>query len=76
MGAKVVRGDINPPTATEPTDTPDLLFVQANVANWDELSLLFRKAKEHHGRIDCVFANAGIGSRANYLVIETIIRGT
>ncbi len=75
MGAKVVSGDINPPAATEPTETPDFLFVQANVANWDELSLLFKKAKEHHCRIDCVFANAGIGPRANYLAIETDYKG-
>ena len=41
------------------------------MASWADLSALFKKAKEHHGRIDYVFANAGIGPRANYLVLET-----
>jgi NAD(P)-dependent dehydrogenase (short-subunit alcohol dehydrogenase family) len=30
-------------------------------------TLLFNKTKELHGRIDHVFANAGIGPRADYL---------
>ena len=45
--------------------------MRTNVTSWADLSTLFKKAKEHHGRIDCVFANAGIGPRANYLAIET-----
>ena len=45
--------------------------MQTNVTNWTDLSTLFKKAKEHNGRIDYVFANAGIGPRANYLALET-----
>lgn len=45
--------------------------MQSNVTIWADLSNLFKKAKEHFGRIDYVFANAGIGPRANYLALET-----
>lgn len=45
--------------------------MQTNVTNWGDLTTLFKKAKEHNGRIDYVFANAGIGPRANYLALET-----
>lgn len=41
------------------------------MAKWSDLATLFKKAKEHNGRIDCVFANAGIGPRGNYLVLES-----
>ncbi|UKZ74633.1 hypothetical protein TrVFT333_002303 [Trichoderma virens FT-333] len=70
LGASVVSGDVNPPAASE-TETPGLLYVKTNVANWGDLRGLFEKAKQHHGRIDCVFANAGVGPRANYLALET-----
>ena len=32
---------------------------------------MFKKAKAQHGHIDYVFANAGVGPRANYLVLES-----
>lgn len=41
------------------------------MTSWADLSTLFEKAKKRHGRIDHVFANAGIGPRANYLELET-----
>ncbi|GFP59005.1 hypothetical protein ACSS6W_011073 [Trichoderma asperelloides] len=75
LGASVVSGDINPPAASESTETPAFLFVKTNVASWDDLTALFKKAKQHFGRIDCVFANAGIGPRANYLALETDDQG-
>lgn len=71
LGASVVSGDIQPPPAAELAETPSFLFVQTNVTSWADLSKLFKTAKQHYGRIDCVFANAGIGPRANYLAIET-----
>lgn len=70
MGALVVSGDIQPPATNESTDLPAFLYVQTNVASWVDLSALFKKAKEQHGHIDHVFANAGIGPRANYLELE------
>lgn len=69
LGASVVGADIQPSTLTE--SSPAWLFVQSNVAVWADLSNLFKKGKEHFGRIDYVFANAGIGPRANYLALET-----
>lgn len=74
LGASVVSGDIQPPTA-EPAEASAFLFVETNVTVWSELTALFKKAKEQHGRIDCVFANAGIGPRANYLELETDEKG-
>lgn len=49
--------------------------MKTNVADWAELSNLFKKTKERFGRIDYVFANAGIGPRANYLALETDANG-
>jgi NAD(P)-dependent dehydrogenase (short-subunit alcohol dehydrogenase family) len=69
LGASVIGADIQPSTITE--SSPAWLFVQSNVTIWADLSNLFKKAKEHFGRIDYVFANAGIGPRANYLALET-----
>lgn len=64
LGASVVSGDIQ-----EPTETPtgSFTFVKTNVTEWSDLVALFKKAKEVHGHIDSVFANAGVGPRANYL---------
>ncbi|KAF4985987.1 hypothetical protein FDECE_16179 [Fusarium decemcellulare] len=67
LGASVVNGDIQPP-AQQPEGP--YTFVKTNVAVWAEQVALFKKAKEVHGRIDHVFANAGVGPRGNYLSIE------
>ncbi|RFU35553.1 hypothetical protein B7463_g754, partial [Scytalidium lignicola] len=71
LGASVVNGDVQPPAALEQTEAPALLFVKTDVTSWADLSTLFKKAKEHYGQINYVFANAGIGPRANYLALET-----
>ncbi|OBT89082.1 hypothetical protein VE02_01983 [Pseudogymnoascus sp. 03VT05] len=65
LGASVVSGDINPPV--ESHASPAFTFVKTNVASWSDLRTLFKTAHEHHSRIDYVFANAGIGPRADYL---------
>jgi|TARA_R110002003_G_scaffold239_5_gene17224 NAD(P)-dependent dehydrogenase (short-subunit alcohol dehydrogenase family) len=65
LGALVVSGDIQPP----PT-TGDFLFVKTDVRNWKDLTNLFKAAKDKYGKVDYVFANAGIGPRANYLALE------
>ncbi|EAT85075.1 hypothetical protein HBI56_075520 [Parastagonospora nodorum] len=62
LGALVVSADIQ-----EPPATGDFLFVSADVRKWNDLTKLFKAAKEKHGRVDYVFANAGIGPRADYL---------
>ncbi|KAI1841514.1 hypothetical protein JX265_013479 [Neoarthrinium moseri] len=66
LGASVVNGDIQPPAEAE-SHGGALTFVETDVTRWADLVALFRKAKEVHGRIDHVFANAGIGPRADYL---------
>ncbi|KAG4030821.1 hypothetical protein MFRU_011g02730 [Monilinia fructicola] len=69
FGASVVSADINSPA--EPSSNPAFSFVQTDVSKWTDLTTLFKKAKEQHGRIDHVFANAGIGPRANYVSLES-----
>lgn len=73
LGSKVVDADIQPPV--EKVENADFLFVQTDVTIWSNLTAVFNKAKEQHGRIDYVFANAGISPRANYLAIETNEKG-
>lgn len=62
LGARVVIGDIQAPQSTG-----DLLFVRANVNSWTDQIKLFKTALDTYGRIDYVFANAGIGPRADFL---------
>ncbi|KAF2028482.1 NAD(P)-binding protein [Setomelanomma holmii] len=65
LGALVVSADVQ-----APPNTGDFLFVKTDVRSWADLVKLFKAAKDKHGRIDYVFANAGIGPRANYLALE------
>lgn len=62
LGALVVSGDIQ-----EPPTHDNRLHVSTDVRKWADLTKLFKTAKETHGKIDYVFANAGIGPRADYL---------
>ncbi|PNP51009.1 hypothetical protein FNYG_15927 [Fusarium nygamai] len=64
IGASVVNGDVQAP---EMEMAGSHHFVKTDVTKWEELLLLFNKAKEIYGRIDHVFANAGIGPCADYL---------
>lgn len=70
LGATVISADVNPPPAPSPS-----VFVQTDVSQWTSLTKLFKSAIAAHGRIDFVFANAGIGPRANYLALETDAEG-
>ncbi|OHW96417.1 short chain dehydrogenase [Colletotrichum incanum] len=63
-GASVVNADINPP-AEQPESS--YTFVKTDVAIWADQVALFKKAKEVYGRVDHVFANAGLGPGADYL---------
>ncbi|KAF5255809.1 hypothetical protein FOXYS1_13754 [Fusarium oxysporum] len=64
IGASVVNGDVQAP---EKEMAGAYEFIKTDVTKWEDLLVLFNKAKEIHGRIDHVFANAGIGPRADYL---------
>lgn len=67
IGAKVVSADITAPVESKPES---FLFVKTDVSNWADLTNLFKKANEQFGRIDSVFANAGVGPRADYLTLQ------
>ncbi|CAJ0550869.1 Ff.00g107990.m01.CDS01 [Fusarium sp. VM40] len=67
LGASVVSGDVQPPQVEH---KGSFTFVKTDVSVWADLLALFKKAKEVHGRIDHVFANAGIGPRTDYLSTE------
>lgn len=47
-----------------------MTFIKTDVSKWADLIALFKKTKEIHGRIDHVFANAGLGPRADYFSTE------
>ncbi|KAF9772074.1 hypothetical protein IL306_010242 [Fusarium sp. DS 682] len=64
IGASVVNGDVQAP---EKEMAGAYEFIKTDVTKWEDLLVLFNKTKETHGRIDHVFANAGIGPRADYL---------
>lgn len=65
LGALVVSGDVQ-----APQETDGFLFVQTDVNSWIDLVKLFKAARKKHGRIDHVFANAGIGPRAELLNLD------
>lgn len=58
-----MAGDLN----EMPIQHGRLTFVKTNVTDWRDLSSIFKAAKTKHGKIDHVFANAGIGSKATYI---------
>lgn len=62
-GAYVVAGDINP----VPIEHERLTFVPTNVIFWKDLSNIFKITISQHGKVDHVFANAGISGRTNYI---------
>ncbi|KAL2852483.1 hypothetical protein BJY01DRAFT_259838 [Aspergillus pseudoustus] len=70
LGAKVVAGDMNPfPNEfLESQSQPSaLLFQKADVTDWNSIRNLFIRGFSDFGRIDHVFANAGVGPRSNFL---------
>ncbi|KAF9885208.1 hypothetical protein FE257_000659 [Aspergillus nanangensis] len=65
-GAKVIAGDVNPPQEPYPSDAP-ILFASTDVTDWASIRSLFIAGHAQFGRIDHVFANAGIGPSGNFL---------
>ncbi|KAI0003503.1 short-chain dehydrogenase [Xylariaceae sp. FL0662B] len=70
LGASVVSADIQPPAGEVDSSAGTFTFVKTSVTVWADLVALFKKTIELHGRIDHVFANAGLGPRTNYLITE------
>ncbi|KAJ5306004.1 hypothetical protein PENANT_c047G07488 [Penicillium antarcticum] len=64
-GATVVAGDINPPQDLEETDR--FKFVKVDVTLWESLRGVFVQAEKWFGRIDHVFANAGVATTTDFL---------
>lgn len=59
----MVTGDLQ----ASPIDNPDHTFVKTDVTSFSDLTNLFKTAIEKYKRIDHVFANAGIATRADYI---------
>lgn len=72
LGASVVNGDIKPPLEEPSSSTPTTTFtyVRTDVTVWADLVTLFKKTIELYGRVDHVFANAGVLPRAEYLATK------
>lgn len=63
-GGKVFASDVNPLPEPEGSSVP---FVKANVASWNDQLDMFKAAEKEYGKIDHVFANAGIRSSTSLL---------
>jgi NAD(P)-dependent dehydrogenase (short-subunit alcohol dehydrogenase family) len=70
LGATVISADINAPPKAGSFE-----YMETDVSQWTSLTKLFKSTIAKHGRIDFVFANAGVGPRANYLALETDAEG-
>ncbi|KAJ5721497.1 uncharacterized protein N7483_009431 [Penicillium malachiteum] len=69
LGAKVVIGDLNPPSSPFENDE-NLKFLAINAAKWESLREMFAKTVEWFGRIDHVYANAGIPTTPSFLDVK------
>jgi len=63
-GAKVIIGDLQPPPShLGALSKSELSYCETDVTSWKSLSGLFSQAFDSFGRIDIVYANAGINER-------------
>ncbi|KAJ5709754.1 hypothetical protein N7493_010045 [Penicillium malachiteum] len=69
LGANVVIGDLNSPR-TPFENASNLKFVQTDVAEWESLRNLFIETEKWFGRIDHVFAGAGLSMTPDFLEIK------
>ncbi|KAF2818457.1 NAD(P)-binding protein [Ophiobolus disseminans] len=63
-GGKVFAADLNPLPSPESSSVP---FCKVNVTSWKEQVELFKAAEKQYGKIDHVFANAGIAPTVSLL---------
>ncbi|KAI0467311.1 major facilitator superfamily domain-containing protein [Xylaria cf. heliscus] len=67
LGASVIGGDLCKPAEGAIPSSAQFSFHAIDVVEWGSLVGLFKEAIELHGRVDHVFANAGMGPVANYV---------
>ncbi|KAM5374747.1 hypothetical protein ACJZ2D_006391 [Fusarium nematophilum] len=66
-GALLIVGDVIP----SGRQLPGVTYVSTDVTEWDSQVNLFQSAMKLYGRVDFVFANAGVTSRESYLDLDT-----
>ncbi|KAI0799328.1 short chain dehydrogenase [Xylaria sp. FL0064] len=66
LGASVIGADLHEP-AEGTVSSGQYTFHRIDVTQWQDLVGLFKKAVELHGRVDHVFANAGVRPTTNYV---------
>jgi NAD(P)-dependent dehydrogenase (short-subunit alcohol dehydrogenase family) len=76
-GAQVVVADIRPTEGEETAESiraagGDAIFVQANVADEEDVKALVDRAESHYGKLDIMTANAGILGRGAMKSLEEI----
>ncbi|KAJ5729783.1 uncharacterized protein N7483_004291 [Penicillium malachiteum] len=69
LGAYVVVGDMSTPNPPF-QETDKLKFLEVNVIKWESLRNLFVEAEKWQGRIDHVFANAGVSPSEDFLDVK------
>ncbi|KAB8338729.1 hypothetical protein FH972_021674 [Carpinus fangiana] len=62
----IISNDSSPSPGKSPT------FVQADVTSWEDLTKAFQLTIDKFGRIDHIFANAGISSPVNSIVDDVL----
>ncbi|KAI1751071.1 short chain dehydrogenase [Xylaria castorea] len=67
LGASVIGSDLNEPAEGAVSSSAQFSFLQVNITEWQGLVGLFKKAIELHGRVDHVFANAGMRPIVDYV---------
>lgn len=63
-GGKPFASDLNPLPSPEKDSVP---FFACNVTSWTEQVSLFKACFQEYGRVDHVFANAGIGASTSLM---------
>ncbi|OHE97715.1 short-chain dehydrogenase [Colletotrichum orchidophilum] len=71
LGARVTNVDLSLPAPLHSGDPspidPHLTFEPCNVCDWEALRDVFARTVKREGRIDAVFANAGVGARTRFI---------
>ncbi|MEN3536246.1 3-oxoacyl-ACP reductase [Microbispora sp. ZYX-F-249] len=70
-GAKVVVADLDEEAGAKAAGEVGGLFVQADVANEDDVARMYRTAFEEFGSVDVAFNNAGISPPDDDSILET-----